>query len=53
MSRGPRIDDETLQNIINKHTIEGIRKKKRGNLQEVKLAQIRCQNLFVSKINPL
>jgi len=30
---------------------KGIRKKKRENLQDVKLAQTKCQNLSMSKID--
>ncbi len=46
-SRGTRIDDETLQNFINEHTVdlENIqrikKKRKRENLQDVKLAPTR------------
>ncbi len=48
----------TLQNFINKHivdleNVQGEKKKKRINLQDVKLTQIKCQNLFVSTIDYL
>jgi hypothetical protein len=32
---------------------KGIRKRKREDLQDVKLAQTRCPNLSMSKIDPL
>ncbi len=56
MSRRTRTDDETLQNFINEHTVdlENIQriqiKRKKENLQDVKLAQTRCQNPSMSKI---
>ncbi len=42
--------DATLQNFIDKHTVDSEnvqkhKKKKRENLQDVKLGQTRCQNL--------
>jgi hypothetical protein len=48
----------TLQNYVNKHTadpenVEGKRKMKRINLQDLKLTQTRYQNLFVPTINCL
>jgi len=51
--------DATLQNFIYKHTIDrgetckGIREMKRENLHDVKLAQTRCQNFSMSKIDHL
>jgi hypothetical protein len=59
MSRGTRIDDETLQNFINEHTVdlENIKriqkKRKRENLQDVKFAPTRCQNPSMSKSDNL
>jgi hypothetical protein len=48
--------DATLQTLlINtlyiRKMYKGIRKKKRENLQDVKLVQTRCQNLSMSKID--
>jgi len=48
------INDETLQNFINKNPIDlenlqrNKKKKKKENLQDVKLAQSRYQNLSIS-----
>jgi hypothetical protein len=48
--------DETLQNFFYKHTIDldnvqMNKKKKRENLQDVKLVQTRCPNVSMSKID--
>jgi len=59
MWRELHIDDETLQNFISEHSIDLENVKKeffkriRENLQDVKLAQIKCQNLFMSKSDHL
>jgi hypothetical protein len=45
----------TPQNIIFKDTeaLENVQKnKKKGNLQDVKLAQTKCQSISMSKIDP-
>jgi hypothetical protein len=50
-------DDAILQNFINKLTWDWKnvqmhpKKRKRENFQDIKLAQTRCQNLSMSKIN--
>jgi hypothetical protein len=46
----------TLQNLINKHIVDLENEKiknKKINLQDVKLTQIKCQNLFVSTTDRL
>jgi len=50
------IKDATLQNFIYKHTIDlknVQRNKKRENLQDIELAQARCQNLSKLKTDHL
>jgi hypothetical protein len=48
-----------MQNLINKHTVDlenvqSYKKKEKGKVaRDVKLAQNRCQNLFMSKIDHL
>ncbi len=47
---------KTLQRLLYKHTSENAqwnRKKKGENLEDVKLAPTRCQNLSISRIDPL
>jgi len=47
-----QLSDEILQSFINKHIIVDLenvqRSKKKEKLQDVKLAQTRCQNLSMS-----
>jgi len=52
-----QLNDEILQRFINKHIIVDLenvqRSKKKEKLQDVKLAQTRCQNLFLCRNNCL
>jgi hypothetical protein len=53
---GLGIKDATLQNFIYKHIVDletVQRNKKKENLQDIKLAQARCQNLSKLKTDRL
>jgi len=43
----------TLQNTTDAENVERNKKKKGENLNDIKLAQIRCQNLSISTIGYL